>query len=142
MHLAKLILSEGPLHGYGPVLGNPELRNEDASVGAQYTKLIFAAGEVGITAKCNLAFCAAIASLAAPGDEVILPSPYYFNGAYVVPVKIVECRFISTGCGAFWVAKIGPGRIIPGKHQAKLVEWAESSRSVAGSGEAWTRARA
>ena len=35
--------------------------------------------EVAITAGCNQAFCAAIATLAAPGDEVMLPVPWYFN---------------------------------------------------------------
>jgi aspartate/methionine/tyrosine aminotransferase len=35
--------------------------------------------QVGITAGCNQAFCLAMMTLAASGDEVILPAPYYFN---------------------------------------------------------------
>jgi aspartate/methionine/tyrosine aminotransferase len=35
--------------------------------------------EVCITAGCNQAFCTAVASLAAPGDAVMVPVPWYFN---------------------------------------------------------------
>jgi aspartate/methionine/tyrosine aminotransferase len=35
--------------------------------------------QVSITAGCNQAFCLAMLALAAAGDEVILPLPYYFN---------------------------------------------------------------
>ena len=73
---------------------------------------------------------------------MILPSPYYFNGAYVLPVKKCAFRFISIGCGRFWVATIDPRRIIPSNIQAKSVGWAVSSRWVAGSGGAEKRARA
>ena len=37
------------------------------------------ADRVAITAGCNQAFCVALAALAGPGDEVLLPVPYYFN---------------------------------------------------------------
>lgn len=37
--------------------------------------------QVAITAGCNQAFCIAIDALARPGDEVIMPLPYYFNHA-------------------------------------------------------------
>ena len=35
--------------------------------------------DVLITAGCNQAFCAALSALAGPGDNVILPAPWYFN---------------------------------------------------------------
>ena len=35
--------------------------------------------QVAITQGCNQAFCAAIATLAGAGDQVILPTPWYFN---------------------------------------------------------------
>ena len=34
---------------------------------------------MAITAGCNQAFCLAMAALARPGDQVVLPLPYYFN---------------------------------------------------------------
>jgi aspartate/methionine/tyrosine aminotransferase len=66
-------------HLYGPVLGLPALR-EAIAVGwsARYGGEITEA-DVGITAGCNQAFCAMMATLAGPGDAVMLPVPWYFN---------------------------------------------------------------
>ena len=36
-------------------------------------------GQVGVTAGCNQAFCIAMDTLAGPGDEVVMPLPYFFN---------------------------------------------------------------
>ena len=38
-----------------------------------------AADQVAITQGCNQAFCAVMSTLAGAGDEVILPTPWYFN---------------------------------------------------------------
>ena len=35
--------------------------------------------QVGVTAGCNQAFCIAMDTLAGPGDEVVMPLPYFFN---------------------------------------------------------------
>jgi aspartate/methionine/tyrosine aminotransferase len=77
--IAEAALSDPGAHLYGPVLGLPELRTEVASRWSAAYGGDVAPGNVAITAGCNQAFCAAIATLAAPGDEVILPSPWYFN---------------------------------------------------------------
>ncbi|MEU9332338.1 aminotransferase [Streptomyces sp. NPDC048290] len=37
------------------------------------------AADIVVTAGCNQAFCLAVSALAEPGDEIILPLPYYFN---------------------------------------------------------------
>ncbi|WP_299360948.1 aminotransferase [uncultured Paracoccus sp.] len=77
--VADAALERPEMHLYGPVLGSPELRDEvarhwTAAYGGHVT-----AGNVAITQGCNQAFCAAIASLAGAGDEVIVPVPWYFN---------------------------------------------------------------
>ncbi|MDA5094428.1 aminotransferase [Aliiroseovarius sp. KMU-50] len=74
---AALTLPEA--HLYGPVLGLPALRDE---VALQFSNAYggnISSENVAITSGCNQAFCAAIATLAATGDEVILPTPWYFN---------------------------------------------------------------
>ena len=77
--IARLALEEPQAHLYGPVLGLPDLRQEVASQwSAAYGGSIDAA-QVSITSGCNEAFCATIATLLAEGDEVILPTPWYFN---------------------------------------------------------------
>jgi len=64
---------------YAPILGLPALRHAFA----QHVSSIYEARidprEVAITAGCNQAFCAALTALAGPGDEVLLPVPWYFN---------------------------------------------------------------
>lgn len=77
--MADVALTRDDAHLYGPVLGLPELRAELAA----RTGLIYggqvAAGQVAITSGCNQAFAATIACLCGEGDEVILPTPWYFN---------------------------------------------------------------
>lgn len=72
-------LGEPETARYTPIAGLPALR--DAL--AEETRGIYggdaAPGDVVVTAGCNQAFCLAMAALAGPGDEVILPAPYYFN---------------------------------------------------------------
>ena len=96
--MARLVRDEPEVHLYGPVLGLPDLRAEIAARwSAAYGGRIWAE-EVAITTGCNQAFCAAIASLAAPGDAVILPSPWYFNHAMWLQMAGVETRALP--CGA------------------------------------------
>ena len=77
--IADAALTRDDAHLYGPVLGSPELRAElAAQTAAHYTGTITPA-QVCITSGCNQAFAAAIASLCNETDEVILPTPWYFN---------------------------------------------------------------
>lgn len=77
--IAGAALNDPAAHLYGPVLGLPALREEIAQHWSRAYGGAVTPGNVAVTAGCNQAFCAAIATLAAPGDEVILPSPWYFN---------------------------------------------------------------
>src|SRR5512134_481015 len=71
--MAETIRSERDVHVYGPVLGLPALRSEIAwRWSARYGGEIHPE-DVAVTAGCNQAFCAAVTTLAAPGDAVMLP---------------------------------------------------------------------
>ncbi|TRW96847.1 aminotransferase [Paracoccus sp. M683] len=77
--IADAALNRADAHLYGPVLGNPDLRQAVAQeFSASYGAAIGPA-QVAITQGCNQAFCTAMTMLAATGDEVILPVPWYFN---------------------------------------------------------------
>ena len=77
--IAQAALDRPEAHLYGPVLGNPDLRAAlAAEFGSAYGGHV-APEQVAITQGCNQAFCATIATLAGAGDEVILPTPWYFN---------------------------------------------------------------
>ena len=77
--MAEMILSDPSVHLYGAVLGLPELREEIAGRWSWVYGGAVRPDQVGITTGCNQAYCAAIATLCAEGDEVILPLPWYFN---------------------------------------------------------------
>ncbi len=64
---------------YSDIAGTPALRRALAAHMSDYYAGRVAAGQVCITAGCNQAFCLAVSALAGPGDEVLLPVPYYFN---------------------------------------------------------------
>ncbi|TNF57965.1 MAG: aminotransferase [Rhodobacteraceae bacterium] len=77
--MAEAALTNDAAHLYGPVLGLPALREAFArNCNAHYGGAVTAA-QVCITAGCNQAFTSVMATLAGSGDEVILPTPWYFN---------------------------------------------------------------
>ncbi|MFL1461452.1 aminotransferase [Roseococcus sp. DSY-14] len=65
--------------GYGPITGDMALREAVAEETRRLYGGTATAAHVAITAGANLAFAMAMAVLAAPGDEVVLPTPWYFN---------------------------------------------------------------
>lgn len=95
--MADALLTRDESHLYGPVLGLPELRQELAAHwSARYGGTV-APGQVAVTAGCNQAFCAVMASLAGAGDAVILPVPYYFNHKMWLDMTGVEAKMLATG---------------------------------------------
>ncbi len=66
-------------HLYGPVLGLPALRAELSAQWSAHYHGTARPDQVAITSGCNQAFAATIAALCTEGDEVILPTPWYFN---------------------------------------------------------------
>ena len=77
--MADMILNDPAVHLYGPVLGFEPLRDEIAAQWQEIYGGSVSREQVAITSGCNEAFCAVLATLAAPRDEVILPVPWYFN---------------------------------------------------------------
>lgn len=95
--MADAILTQDDTHLYGPDLGLPALRAELASqisalYGAPVTDV-----EVAITAGCNQAFAAICATLAGPGDAVMLPTPWYFNHKMWLDMTGVATQVLPTG---------------------------------------------
>ncbi|ORY54484.1 pyridoxal phosphate-dependent transferase [Leucosporidium creatinivorum] len=74
--------------GYGDLRGDAELREKLArdleGAYAFEEDKVDEEKEVVLTAGCNLAFYATMVSLAGAGDEIILPTPWYFNNEMVL----------------------------------------------------------
>ncbi|MEM1076017.1 MAG: aminotransferase [Pseudomonadota bacterium] len=95
--MAEIALTRDDAHLYGPVLGLPKLR----AALADRTALIYGgdidARQIAITSGCNQAFAAAIAALCGEGDEVILPTPWYFNHKMWLDMTGVRAVALPTG---------------------------------------------
>ncbi|MDO9637903.1 MAG: aminotransferase [Pseudotabrizicola sp.] len=95
--IADAALTNDAAHLYGPVLGLPELR---AEIAGQWSALYggsIDAAEVAITQGCNQAFTAVMSTLAGAGDEVILPTPWYFNHKMWFDMQGVHTVPLDTG---------------------------------------------
>ncbi len=97
--IAEIALEDAAAHLYGPVLGLPELRAEIAERWSAAYGGTIAAEQVAITSGCNQAFCAAMTTLAGPGDEVILPTPWYFNHKMHLDMAGVRAVALPAGDG-------------------------------------------
>ena len=95
--LATAIIERPEAHTYGPVLGLPQLRSTLASKWAGWYGGTVRPDQVAITSGCNQAFCAVIAALTDPGDEVILPLPWYFN--HKMLMDMASLRSVPLPCG-------------------------------------------
>jgi aspartate/methionine/tyrosine aminotransferase len=95
--LADAALNDPAAHLYGPVLGLPALRAEIANQWSAAYGGTVAAAQVAITQGCNQAFTAVMSTLAGPGDEVILPTPWYFNHKMWLDIACVTTVPLDTG---------------------------------------------
>ena len=119
--LAEAALGNPDAHLYGPVLGLPALRAEIASQwSAAYGGAIREA-QVAITQGCNQAFCAVMATLAGAGDEVILPTPWYFNHEMWLTMQGVRAVSLPAGAGLIPEAGAAEALITPRTRAIVLV---------------------
>jgi aspartate/methionine/tyrosine aminotransferase len=77
-HIAAAARRPGS-NAYVAISGLPQLREAFADELSRAYQGEVRVENVLITAGCNQAFCVAISALAGPGDEVLVPLPYYFN---------------------------------------------------------------
>jgi aspartate/methionine/tyrosine aminotransferase len=86
-------LGSASIHEYQPVAGLPALRERIAGKLAAENGIEVARGSrVMVTAGGNMAFMHAVMATTAPGDEVILPVPFYFN--HEMAIEMAGCRAV------------------------------------------------
>lgn len=82
---------------YAPPPGLPELRRAFAAeLSGDYAAEI-PSDRILPTGGCNQAFCTVTSALTEPGDEVILPVPYYFNHDMWLKLDGVRPVYLDTG---------------------------------------------
>ena len=95
--MADAALNRPDAHLYGPVLGNDDLRATLADTWSRFYDAPVGPERIAITQGCNQAFCATISTLAGPGDEIILPLPWYFNHKMWLDMQGI--RAVPLTCG-------------------------------------------
>jgi aspartate/methionine/tyrosine aminotransferase len=106
--------------GYTDIYGIPALRQSFArSMGQDYAAVI-PASRVAITTGCNQAFAAAIMAVAKTGDDVVIPTPYYFNH---------QMWLTMLGIGIRSIPAFAPGRGFPSVEDAAAAI-APSTRAI------------
>ena len=95
--MARAMLDDPSVHLYGPVLGAGPVRDALAARNSALYGAPIRPAQIALTSGCNEAFCAVMATLAAPGDEVILPTPWYFNHAMWLSMTGVRAIALPTG---------------------------------------------
>ena len=84
---AKLLHSYGDASGYAPLVAaiTDKLRAENGIDVARGSRVM-------VTAGANMAFMHVVLAITAPGDEVILPTPFYFN--HEMAIEMAGCRVV------------------------------------------------
>jgi aspartate/methionine/tyrosine aminotransferase len=96
---------------YAPPPGLPELNQAFASeLSADYRAAV-EPSQVLPTGGCNQAFCVVASTLTQPGDEVIVPLPYYFNHDMWLKLDGVRPVYLEPG----------PGLVPDPEHAARLL---------------------
>lgn len=90
-------LADPQNHKYKAVEGIPELQAAIERKLATENSLTLAAGQkIVVTAGGNMAFFNAILAIADPGDEIIVPLPYYFNHEMALAMLNVRAVLVPT----------------------------------------------
>lgn len=98
--LAALAAAAGSAEGarYGAILGDEALRAALAADISRTYRGEVRAHDIAITAGCNQAFFVTLMTLAKAGDEVILPTPWYFN--YKMTLDMLGMAAVPLPCAA------------------------------------------
>jgi aminotransferase len=79
LRAAQAALARPEVHGYTTDPGRPSLRRALAERLRAHEHIECGADDLLITAGANHAFTTALTTLVSPGDEVVLPAPYFTN---------------------------------------------------------------
>jgi len=90
-------LTDPAINRYGPVEGIAELQESLTHKLKSINNIeINSKNKIVVTAGSNMAFNTAILAITDPGDEVILPIPYYFNHEMSLTMELVKPILVPT----------------------------------------------
>lgn len=80
--------------GYGPIEGDPVLRNVYGAHVAEVYEAALSAANTHITSGCNQAFVCAAMTVAGPGNTVLMTEPFYFNHETTLAMMGIRTAFV------------------------------------------------
>jgi aspartate/methionine/tyrosine aminotransferase len=93
--------------GYGPIEGEPLLRQAYAAHVAELYGANISADNIHITAGCNQAFMCTAIALAGAGDTVALTNPFYFNHDTTLSMLGIGRRLVDCDPAAGFLPDLG-----------------------------------
>ena len=142
---AQRACAEPRFHKYTPAAGLPELREAIAAKTARDSGLVISASQVLVTNGGKHAVYEALATLLDPGDEVLLPAPYWTTypesialaggvpvlvktdetSGYLVTVEQLEAQLTARTKLLLFVSPSNPtGAVYPPEQVAEIGRWA------------------
>ena len=92
-------LTDSTAHEYSGGTGRPDLVKRIAAKLAGENGIDIARGSaIMVTAGANMAFMHAVLAISEPGDEIILPVPFYFN--HEMAIQMAGCRAVTVTTNA------------------------------------------
>ena len=93
-------------HNYGFIEGEPALRTAYASHLSTLYNAAITADQVMITSGCNQAFITAALTLAAPGDQVLMTNPCYFNHEATLKMLGIETGYVTVDAADGFIPRV------------------------------------
>jgi aspartate/methionine/tyrosine aminotransferase len=114
---ARAAIARAETDQYQDVAGVPALLDRIAAKLAAENGIHAASGRIMVTAGANMAFMHAVLATTSPGDEVILPIPFYFN--HEMAVQMAGCRVVCVPTDECYQLSIdGIARAVGGRTRA------------------------
>lgn len=84
---------------YGPIMGDDVLRAAYATDQSRFYGSTVLPANIAITAGCNQAFVTTMMAVAQNGDNILLPTPWYFNHEMTLTMLGIAARPLPCGAG-------------------------------------------
>lgn len=91
---------------YGAIVGDAALREAYAAEISTVYGAQFAPAEIAVTSGCNQAYVMTMMALAQSGDNILLPTPWYFNHEMTLTMLGVEARALPCSPEAGFVPDV------------------------------------
>ncbi len=126
-------------HEYQPAAGLPKLLDRiDAKLLAENRIDAKGGRRLMVTAGGNMAFCHAVQAITAPGDEIILNTPFYFN--HEMAIRMADCVPVCVATDEAYQPRIDALRAAITERTRAIVSVTPNNPSGAVYGEATLRA--